>query len=250
MKLFLPACLFVSLMALPTHADIIYFKDGMKTVCQQKAWEQDGEVKCEYGGWVISYQKKDVLRIVKTIPEKKLAPPKTKKQNTPQTASVTAPAIKKPRALNPGSLAFYDPRRPYKYWASKNSKHKTFKKAVDALAKQYGQSPSWIQAHMGDSNDLAQIHLNLAHPDTSQHVASAKAAAKTPPGIVFYNPRRVYPYWTGRSAKYKTFKAAINSLASQFNRSAQWIQANMGSTNNLNEIRKNLISRKTAEAGD
>jgi hypothetical protein len=46
-------------------ADTIYFKDGMKTVCQEKAWEEGQEVKCEYEGTVLSYQKKDVLRIQK-----------------------------------------------------------------------------------------------------------------------------------------------------------------------------------------
>ncbi|MGD8342198.1 MAG: hypothetical protein PVH53_01330, partial [Desulfobacterales bacterium] len=45
------------------QADIIFFKDGMKTVCQEKAWEEGQEVKCEYEGTVLSYQKKDVLRI-------------------------------------------------------------------------------------------------------------------------------------------------------------------------------------------
>jgi len=30
-------------------ADIIHFKDGMKTVCQGKAWEEKDEVRCEYG---------------------------------------------------------------------------------------------------------------------------------------------------------------------------------------------------------
>jgi hypothetical protein len=46
-------------------ADIIYFKDGMKTVCLEKAWEEDGEVKCEYDGVVLSYKKSEVERIEK-----------------------------------------------------------------------------------------------------------------------------------------------------------------------------------------
>ena len=39
-------------------ADIIFFKDGMKTVCQHRAWEEEGEVRCEYDGAILSYQKK------------------------------------------------------------------------------------------------------------------------------------------------------------------------------------------------
>ena len=37
----------------------------MKTVCHDRAWEEDGEIKCEYNGSILTYQKKDVLRIEK-----------------------------------------------------------------------------------------------------------------------------------------------------------------------------------------
>jgi hypothetical protein len=37
-----------------TAADIIFFKDGMKTVCHDRAWEEDGEVRCEYDGAILS----------------------------------------------------------------------------------------------------------------------------------------------------------------------------------------------------
>ena len=50
-----------------TLADIIYFKDGMKTVCEVKAWEVDGEIFCEYDGGIISYSMDDVLRVDKTV---------------------------------------------------------------------------------------------------------------------------------------------------------------------------------------
>ena len=66
-------------LTLPASADIIYFKDGLKTICQGKAWEADGEVKCKYKGWTLSYQKKDVLRIVKTTPKVKTAKRAAKK---------------------------------------------------------------------------------------------------------------------------------------------------------------------------
>ena len=248
MKLFFTACLLVGVMVAPTQADIIYFKDGMKTICQQKAWEQDGEVKCEYAGWVITYRKEDVLRIVKTTPPKKPAPPADKTSLKPQVAS--AKPQKKVSPPKSGGVAFYDPRRPYKYWVSKKSKYKNFNQAIEALAKQYHHSPQWVQAHMGGTNDLAQIHQNLAHPDACQDLSIGKPAGLKKPGVIFYNPRRPYPYWTGRTSKHKTFKAAIKALASQYDRSAQWVQANMGATNDLNEIHHNLSSRITAEAGN
>jgi hypothetical protein len=34
--------------------------------------------------------------------------------------------------------------------------------AVDTLAKQYEQTPDWIVSHLGGTNDLVEIHRNLA----------------------------------------------------------------------------------------
>lgn len=265
MKIFVTACLFAGLIVFPAKADIIYFKDGMKTICQEAAWEEDGDIKCEYAGWVISYQKSDVLRILKTIRTQKKPPP----QQT-ATAKKTAPAIKTVQPDNnravtqttaKGSVTkkiqiapdqatgpvFYDPRRPYKYWADKDSKHKGYKQAIEALAKKYNYTPEWIQAHMGDTNDLAQIHRNLAKPQSEQTVTKALPGADQTPEVVFYNPRRPYPYWTGEKSKHKSYKEAIQALAKQYDRSPAWIKLNIGATNDLYKIHKNLTERKAAD---
>jgi hypothetical protein len=34
----------IALSPLGVSADIIYFKDGMKTICQEKAWEENDEI--------------------------------------------------------------------------------------------------------------------------------------------------------------------------------------------------------------
>jgi hypothetical protein len=264
-KIFVTACLFAGLSVFPAKADIIYFKDGMKTICQEAAWEEDGAIKCEYAGWVISYQKSDVLRILKTTRTKQTpAPEKT------ATADKTAPAIKTVQPENkppvtqtavkgsvpekiktvPGQAAgpvFYDPRRPYKYWADKDSKHKGYKQAIAALAKKYNCTPEWIQAHMGDTNDLAQIHHNLSKPQPIQTVKKALPGADQAPEVLFYNPRRPYPYRTGEKSKHKSYKEAIQTLAKKYDRSPEWIKLNMGVTNDLNEIHKNLAERKAAD---
>lgn len=58
-------------------------------------------------------------------------------------------------------IKFFDPRRPQKYWASRNSKHDSVSAAIDALSKIYHQPPVWIEMHMGEENDLGLIHANL-----------------------------------------------------------------------------------------
>jgi hypothetical protein len=71
-----------------------------------------------------------------------------------------APSKVKPVATSRGFL-FYDPRRPYKFWTGPTSKHRTLKEALEALAKQYDHPSEWVKAHMGESNDLGEIHKNL-----------------------------------------------------------------------------------------
>jgi hypothetical protein len=247
------------------NADIIYFKDGMKTICQEAAWEENGEIKCEYAGWIITYQKNDILRIEKTT--------RTKQTPTPQktaTADKTAPAIKTVQPDNTPPVTqttapvsgsekintapnqatgpvFYDPRRPYKYWADKDSKYKSYKEAIAALAKKYHCTPEWVQEHMGNTNDLAQIHLNLTKPQSEQTVTKAVPGANQTPEVLFYNPRRPYPYWSGEKSKHKSYKEAIQALAKKYDRSPEWIQQNMGATNDLAEIHKNLEEGKAAD---
>ena len=59
-------------------------------------------------------------------------------------------------------LLFYDPRRAEKYWVSPDSRHRTMEEAIDTLARQYEQTPDWVMAHLGETNNLVEIHRNLA----------------------------------------------------------------------------------------
>ena len=266
MKELITACLLTGLIAFPAKADIIYFKDGMKTICQERTWEENGEIKCEYAGWIITYQKTDILRIVKTtrpknappphtsattkrtVPDKKTPQPDKNRPVTQTTATGSITKKIKPAPNQPVGPAFYDPRRPYKYWADKNSKHKSYTGAIQALAKKYKSTPEWVQSHMGDSNDLDQIHRNLAKPQTKQVLPKTQPTASSAPEFLFYNPRRPYPYWTSKQSKHKSYKEAIQAIAKQYDRSPEWIKLNMGATNDLNEIHRNLVERKAADS--
>jgi len=248
-KKIVAACLLSALTVFAADADIIYFKDGLKTICQERAWEENDQVKCEYGGWTISYQKTDVLRILKTTPPKSKVQPEKKTQSVPEPASSKASPEKITVPKTKGT-AFYDPRRPFKYWSDKNSKHKTYQEAVQALAQKYGRSSEYIQAHMGDSNDLEQIHSNLSDPNFSPDTPAANPQPAKTPGIVFYNPRRPHPYWTSESAQHNNYQDAIQALADQYGRPPEWIQQNMGSTNDLTEIHQNLSQRLAAGTSD
>jgi hypothetical protein len=260
------AYLAIILVPLNLDADIIFFKDGMKTVCEDRAWEEGTEVKCEYQGLVLTYQKDDVLRIEKiqtqesspkdqalskTVPGPAKQSPGTKQ---PSSLKKAAPKTKlQSLANNAGSLKtigleFYNPRRPHKYWTGKNTKHNTFKEAVAALAAQYDRSPEWIQHHMGTTNSLDEIHRNLTNWKQNTPVKFQPDDNEKAPEILFYDPRRPHKYWTSTTAKHNTFQEAIAALAEKYERSSDWIQQHIGNTNNLNEIHQNLANNKLAES--
>ena len=271
MKIFALIFCVIILFPFNTAADIIFFKDGMKTVCHDRAWEEEGEVKCEYDGAILSYQKKDVIRIQKTSIEKQpedldgkdpeIPIKATAKQATP-APEIKQPAssAKKPLApkdskivlTEPGlsktkGLEFYNPRRPQKYWTSATSKHNSFKEAVATLAKQYDRSPEWIQHHMGETNDLYEIHQNLNRGKLNAPVAVPDDKAEEVTETLFYNPRRPQKYWTSASSKHNSFKEAIAAMAKEYERTPEWVLQYMGTTNNLSEIHQNLANRKEIE---
>jgi len=260
------AFLAIILAPINLDADIIFFKDGMKTVCENRAWEEGAEVKCEYQGLILTYQKDDVLRIEKVEAERPPAkiPPSLKATSgiTKQPAGIKQPpSVKKSApekkskslAKNTGSfkttgLEFYNPRRRHKYWTAQDSKHNTFQEAVAALATKYDRSPEWIQHHMGTTNDLDEIHRNLADRKQNAQVKIQAEDKETAPEILFYDPRRAQKYWTSATAKHNTFEEAIAALAEKYGRSADWVQQHIGNTNNLNEIHQNLENNKSAES--
>jgi hypothetical protein len=237
--------LLIALLPMWVFADIIYFKDGMKTICQERAWEQDGEIKCEYEGIVIIYEKADVLRIQEIRTKKPVAKPKQKpkaqEKRKPQKARVQAAAVK------PGDLVFYDPRRKHKYWTGANAKHKNYDEAIAALAKQYGRTPDWVKSHMGETNNLTQIHQNLSGKNRPETKTKSKVTEKDSYQLKFYNPRRKHKYWTSRDDKYNTFQEAVTALAVQYERPSDWVKSHMGETNDLNQIHHNLTQRRQEE---
>jgi len=253
-------------------ADIIFFKDGMKTVCHDRAWEEESEVRCEYDGTILSYQKEDVIRIQKTSsekqsdglpgkdleipikpPAKQAAPAPKIKQPAPSDRKALPPkdskiVLAKPDSSETKGLEFYNPRRPQKYWTSATSKHHSFKEAVATLAKQYDRSAEWIQHHMGKTNDLYEIHQNLSRGKLNAPVEVPDENEEKVPETLFYNPRRPQKYWTSATSKHNSFKDAIAAMAKEYERTPQWVQQYMGTTNNLSEIHQNLADRKEIEA--
>lgn len=61
----------------------------------------------------------------------------------------------------PKGIPFYNPRRAEKYWIDPTHRFNTLQDALKALADLYGVSEDWIGDHLGQTNDLSEIHQNI-----------------------------------------------------------------------------------------
>ncbi|MCU0589992.1 MAG: hypothetical protein MUC57_00775 [Desulfobacterales bacterium] len=235
-------------------ADTIYFQDGMRTLCEGSAWEKGDEVHCEYDGGLLIYRKSDVARIEKGLTvEPELDSKNAQEADSSQAPSrrpAPAPKLETPSASTPPKpkgIAFYDPRRPKKYWSSTTRQHDTFRDAISALAEEFNRSTSWIEENLGDSNELSEVRETLASRLSDS--ASAKMTSAALPGgvIEFYNPRRAQKYMTGPDTSYDSFHEALNALARDFDKPPDWVEQHMGESNDVDQIRQNL---KAAQESD
>jgi hypothetical protein len=240
--------------AWPKASDTIYFKDGMRTVCGGHAWDKGDEIHCEYDGGLLIYPKSDVARIEKgpavepgqdSEPDRTPDPPQARPV-PPTPAAATAAAAPVPFKSSAG-IAFYDPRRPKKYWSSESRHHDTFREAIAALAEDYNRPAAWIEENLGDSNELSDIRETLAARIAKASAANPASAPAQGAAIEFYNPRRVQKYMTGPDAYHNSFQDALDALARDFNQPADWVEQHMGESNDIDQIRQNLNNAQPAE---
>lgn len=234
--------------------DSIYFKDGMRTVCRNRAWEEKDEVRCEYDGGLLIYPKSEVIRIEKGPPfEDDTAGKRNPGQElkpAPQAAAVSpSPRVAPSAGSKPSSgVLFYDPRRIKKYWSSPTGHHDSYRDAIAALAADFDRPAQWIEENLGDTNDLEEIRDNLSAK--KQPAPSAPVDPSDGPsggGIEFYSPRRPQKYWTAQDARHNTFAEAMAAFAREFGKPAAWIESHMGDSNDLGLIRRALRDARLAE---
>jgi hypothetical protein len=270
-----------TLFPLAAGGETIFLKDGTKIITK-KAWEENGLIKFYLEGSesiIITYSKNIIDRIEDENTKEKEQLPKSIDPAIPLIADVSpvkekevekkesegkkpqikyqAPVTKKttgaPSTLTfrtmdhekSDGLLFYNPRRKHKYWVSSTSWHNTLEAAIAALAEKYGRNPEWVKANMGNTNDLYKIHKNLGkNIPTSKQSFDNSAILSDISNTLFYNPRRTQKYWASSESRHNTMEAAIIALADKYGRSPEWVKANMGNTNNLYQIHKNLTDSK------
>ena len=263
-------CLLICLMfASAGNADRIYLKDGT-VVVSDKVWQSRDHVHFILQGTQnveIRYQKEIVVKIESngkiqkpSLPGMQQVPPKSspvaakpvpKAPKAEKNAAKgtgkdlssnppTAPAADNDRLTTRG-LSFYDPRREKRYWASRNSKHETLADALQALARQYDRTPQWVASHMGEVNNLSEIHANLARTRDSETSTNQSQTANLPSEHrLFYDSGGPYPYHTGPGQNFKTRKAALEALASQYQQRVEWVERHIGDQTDLDEIHRIL----------
>jgi hypothetical protein len=100
---------------------------------------------------------------------------------------------------------------------------------------------------MGDSNDLAVIRETLSGRKQAAKPQPVGPQPELPTGAEFYNPRRSEIYWTGPDSRHKSYAEAIQALAREFGKPADWVERFMGDSNDTEEIRTAL--RRALKAG-
>ena len=238
-------------------ADIIHFRDGMKTVCQGKAWEEKNEVRCEYDGGVLIYSKADVQTIERRpdpVPPP-TAPPENQTMRVPGPASEPPSAAPPARVLdlpharpNASAVLFYDPRRPKKYWSSPTRQHDSYREAVSALASDFDHPVEWVEQHMIDSNDLMEVRRHLEDRRAAGDETQSATGVPSEAAVEFYNPRRPAKYWTSENAHHNSLSDALQALARDFSETPEWVESHMADSNDLNVIRQSLTQAKNPDA--
>ena len=256
-KIFL-TFLLLALFPLAAGGDTIFLKDGTN-ITTKKAWEENGLIKFYLEGSesiIIIYSKKIIDRIEEGDTKEKTVKKKKIKMEKPQS-KYQAPMTKKTDGSSStltfrnqdneksDGLLFYNPRRKHKYWTSSKTQYNTLEAAIAALAEKYGCNPEWVKANMGNTNSLYKIHKNLAKniPAGKQSSDNSSILSEIS-NTLFYNPRRTHKYWASSKSRHNTMEAAIAVLAKQYDRNPEWVKMNMGNTNSLYEIHKNLTNSK------
>ncbi len=227
-------------------ADLVVLKDGTE-VKAQSVWEENELVRFtlpDYDGIVVTYAKEIVLRIEKekAVTGAGESPTNSRLQNpaTGATASEKALSVvkpdKRPKTLSlPGA-------------AAKTSR------SVDMVREETGEPVGTGQevssVPVGPSSPV-QAHQMPVTKDKGAEERMPKGIAVSPDkvdedvvqrvtGIQFYNPRRHYKYQTGTKNRYHTLKEAVDDLATKFDKPPRWVEVNLGDTNDLGQIYRNL----------
>jgi hypothetical protein len=227
-------------------ADLIVLKDGTE-VKAQSVWEENELVRFtlpDYDGIVVTYAKEIVLRIEKekavtgageSPPDSRLRIPETGSTAAEKALSVVKPD-KSPITLGlPGSAA--QPSSPGDM--VREGTGEPVGAGEDVSSAPVGSSSSAETRQMPDTND----------EDTGKRKPKGVAASPGKvdedlvhrvTGIQFYDPRRHYKYQTGTTNRYHTLKEAVDDLATKFDKTPRWVEVNLGDTNDLGQIYRNL----------
>jgi len=111
-----------------------------------------------------------------------------------------------------------------------------------AVAESSFKEPTKEKEFIGDKKpqSVPQAPVTKQSATASSTLTLHTMGIKKSDGLLFYNPRRINKYWTSSTSHHDTLEAAIDSLAEKYGRSSNWVKSNMGSTNSLYKIHKNL----------
>ena len=238
---------------------MIYLKDGT-VIKAAKVWEEDGLVRFylpDYDGITITYTKDIIERIEKDDGESA-----TKEQETVQTKEAPRKEIKNTQATAPTQKTKPIEDEPSQASPTQKPAPATIEKKDPVVkadqkpspASDAGNAPAPVNRKTVAPSDISSVQVQKAGLQPAPAAGSETPAYSQYDDLLFYNPRRTYKYWSGPDTKHNTLKEAIAALATKFDSSPEWVEQNLGDTNSLGQIYRNLsktpLTRSTTEAAN
>ena len=225
-------------------SDLIVLKDGTQ-VKAQKVWEESDLVHFtlpDYDGIVVTYAKEIVSRIEKEKTVTGELPPDSKPQEPAKESAAAEKALsvekpdKRPTASGPLGAAVQLSKTTDKGGEGTGEPPGAGREipsapVITSSSTEASRMPVTNDEHAG--NRMAKgvpVSPNIADEELVQRVT----------GIQFYDPRRHYKYQTDAATSYHTLKEAVDDLAAKFDKTPRWVELNLGDTNDLGQIYRNL----------
>jgi hypothetical protein len=122
------------------------------------------------------------------------------------------------------------------------------KNLINQMEREMADSESVFQPEPGESPEIetsaVPVTKPVAPPNKSREPVWTKSAKS---GLKFYDPRRADKYWSSANDHHQTLNDAIKALARHYDVTPQWIESHMGTTNELEDIHRQIQQRLQQE---
>ncbi len=229
-----------------------YFKDGMRTVCHGKAWEEKGYVHCEYDGGILSYPAADVDRIVKgpTAPKEPEEPSPAPPAPRPRFRAHPPHPCRLPRPCrqNPAGSCSTTRAGPRNIGAAPTVNTTPTRKRSPPWPRSSTDRPSGSRKTWGTRTTWGSSGKPFPAAGSPRRPAQPMHRPTFPRGSNSTIRDGLKNTGPGPKPDTRATRRPSQALAREFNKTADWIERFMGDSNDLEQIRASLHAAQASKA--